>query len=136
FYPGRPILVTRNDYALQLFNGDVGTIVPDPERSGGLVAVFLGPGGAPRRIAPSRLPPHETVFATSVHKGQGSEFDAVAVLLPDQASSLVTRELLYTAITRARSRAEIYGSREVVADAVAHRSERASGLRDALWGSR
>jgi exodeoxyribonuclease V alpha subunit len=134
FYPGRPILVTRNDYALQLFNGDVGTIVADPERSGGMVAVFLGPGGAPRRIAPSRLPPHETVFATSVHKGQGSEFDAVAVLIPDQASPLITRELLYTAITRARSRAEVYGSREMVAYAVAHRSERASGLREALWG--
>ena len=133
FYPGRPILVTRNDYALQLFNGDVGTIIADPQRAGGAVAVFLGPDGAPRRIAPSRLPPHETVFATSVHKGQGSEFDAVAVLLPDQPSPLVTRELLYTAVTRARSRAEVYGSREVVAHAVAHRSERASGLRDALW---
>ena len=87
-----------------------------------------------RRIAPSRLPPHETVFATSVHKGQGSEFDAVAVVLPDQPSPLVTRELLYTAITRARTRAEVYGSREVIAHAVEHRNERASGLREALWG--
>jgi exodeoxyribonuclease V alpha subunit len=134
FYVGRPILITRNDYALRLFNGDVGTIAADTERPGGAVAVFLDPDGTPRRISPSRLPPHETVFATSVHKSQGSEFDAVAVLLPERPSPLVTRELLYTAVTRARTRAEVYGSRDVVAHAVAHRSERASGLREALWG--
>jgi exodeoxyribonuclease V alpha subunit len=133
FYAGRPILVTRNDYQLQLFNGDVGTIADDAERPGGRVAVFLAPDGTPRRIAPSRLPPHETVFAMSVHKSQGSEFDAVAVLLPEQPSPVVTRELLYTAVTRARQRATVYASAAVVAHAVTHRIARASGLRDALW---
>ncbi len=108
-------------------------IVDDRERPGTRLAVFIGPDGALRRVAPSRLPPHETVFAMSVHKSQGSEFDAVAVLLPAEPSPIVSRELLYTAVTRARERATVYGTREVVAYAVTHRSERASGLRDALW---
>ena len=69
----------------------------------------------------------------SVHKSQGSEFDAVAVLLPEQPSPIVSRELLYTAVTRARQQATVYASRAVIAHAVAQRSERASGLRDALW---
>ena len=133
FYVGRPILITRNDYQQQLFNGDVGTIADDRDRLGGRVAVFLGPDGSARHIAPSRLPPHETVFATSVHKSQGSEFDAVAVLLPEQPSPIVSRELLYTALTRARERATLYASAAVVVHAVGHHSERASGLRDALW---
>jgi exodeoxyribonuclease V alpha subunit len=133
FYAGRPILITRNDYQQQLFNGDVGTIVEDGARPGGHVAVFLGPDGHPRHVAPSRLPPHETVFAMSVHKSQGSEFDAVAVLLPEQPSPIVSRELLYTALTRARQRATLYAAAATVVHAVGHRSERASGLRDALW---
>lgn len=133
FYAGRPILITRNDYQLQLYNGDVGTIVDDPQRPGARVAVFVGGDGAERRIAPSRLPPHETVFAMSVHKSQGSEFDAVAVLLPAQPSPIVSRELLYTAVTRARRQATVHATHAVIAHAVAHRSERASGLRDALW---
>jgi exodeoxyribonuclease V alpha subunit len=133
FYVGRPILITRNDYQLQLYNGDVGTIVDDPERPGARVAVFVGHDGAARRITPSRLPPHETVFAMSVHKSQGSEFDAVAVLLPAQPSPIVSRELLYTAVTRARRQAGVHATRAVIAHAVVHRSERASGLRDALW---
>jgi exodeoxyribonuclease V alpha subunit len=133
-YAGRPILITRNDYQLELFNGDVGMIAEDSGRPGSTVAVFLGPDGAPRRLAPSRLPPYETVFAMSVHKSQGSEFDAVAVLLPDQPSPIVSRELLYTAVTRARERALISASRAVVEHVVTHRLERASGLRDALWG--
>lgn len=134
FYAGRPILITRNDYQLQLFNGDVGTIADDPDRPGVRVAVFLAPDGTARRIAPARLPPHETVFAMSAHKSQGSEFDAVAVLLPLQPSPIVSRELLYTAVTRARQRATVYATVEMVAHAVTHRTERASGLRDALWG--
>jgi exodeoxyribonuclease V alpha subunit len=132
-YDGRPILITRNDYQLDLFNGDVGTIVRDPQQAGAYLAAFLDPDGAPRYVAPSRLPPHDTVFAVSVHQSQGSEFDAVAVLLPEEPSPIVSRELLYTAVTRARERATLYASRAVVEHAVTHRIERASGLRDALW---
>jgi exodeoxyribonuclease V alpha subunit len=113
----------------------VGMIVEDSGRPGGIVAVFLDSDGVLRRVAPSRLPPHETVFAMSVHKSQGSEFDAVAVLLPDRPSPIVSRELLYTAVTRARERATISASRAVIEYAVARRLERASGLRDALWGT-
>jgi exodeoxyribonuclease V alpha subunit len=133
FYPGRPILITRNDYQLQLFNGDMGVIADDADRPGSRVAFFLAPDGTPRRFAPSRLPPHETAFAMSVHKSQGSEFDSVAVVLPEQPSPVVTRELLYTAITRARQRVTLFASAAMVAHAVTHRTERASGLREALW---
>jgi exodeoxyribonuclease V alpha subunit len=133
-YVGRPVMVTRNDYQVGLFNGDVGLIVADERRERGRVAVFLSSQGLPRRLSPSRLPPHETVFAMSVHKSQGSEFDEVAVLLPDRVSPVVSRELLYTAVTRARGRVTVYATRDIVAQAVARPIERASGLRDALWG--
>ena len=135
WYVGRPILVTQNDYQLRLFNGDVGIIAAasddEPTRRH---AVFVAPDGSERRLSPARLPPHETVFAMSVHKSQGSEFDAVAVLLPPEPSPVVSRELLYTAVTRARRRATIIGPRPVVEHAVRHAIARASGLRDALWG--
>jgi exodeoxyribonuclease V alpha subunit len=133
-YVGRPVLVTRNDYQIGLFNGDVGIIVDDPERAGGKLALFLGAAESVRRLSPSRLPPHETVFAMSVHKSQGSEFDEVAVVLPQRISPVVTRELLYTAVTRARHTVTVYGSREMVEHAITHRIERGSGLRDRLWG--
>jgi exodeoxyribonuclease V alpha subunit len=128
-YDGRPIIVTRNDYQLQLFNGDVGTIVEEGDRK---LAFFLAPDGTPRRLSPARLPPHETVFAMTVHKSQGSEFDRVAVLLGDEPTPLLTRELLDTAVTRARQAVTLHGTADVVAHAVRRRTERASGLRDAL----
>jgi exodeoxyribonuclease V alpha subunit len=125
----RPILVTQIDYPLRLFNGDVGIIAAasadEPTRRH---AVFVAPDGSERRLSPARLPPHETVFAMSVHKSQGSEFDAVAVLLPPEPSPVVSRELLYTAVTRARRRATIIGPRTVVEHAVRHAIARASGL--------
>lgn len=133
WYVGRPILVTRNDYHLQLFNGDVGIIAAadgDPSRR---LAVFINADGSERRLSPARLPPHETVFAMSVHKSQGSEFDAVAVVLPPEPSPVVSRELLYTAITRARRQATIIAPRAVVDHGVTHAIARASGLRDRLW---
>ncbi|MGH7785643.1 MAG: exodeoxyribonuclease V subunit alpha [Candidatus Binatia bacterium] len=134
FYVGRPIMVTRNDYQLKLFNGDVGVIVDDAQRDGGRAAYFPTAEADGRRISPARLPPCDTVFAMTVHKSQGSEFDAVAVLLPDGDSPVVTRELLYTAVTRARRHVTLIATRETVARAVRQRVERASGLRDALWG--
>jgi len=132
-YVGRPIMVTRNDYQLNLFNGDVGLIAPDPEQADRKLALFPGEQGQLRRLSPSRLPPHETVYAMSVHKSQGSEFDEVAVVLPRKPSPVLSRELLYTAVTRARRAVTIHGSREVFAHAVTRRIERASGLREALW---
>jgi exodeoxyribonuclease V alpha subunit len=131
-YLGRPVIVTRNDYQLQLFNGDVGTIV---EQDGKRLAFFVAPDGTPRLLSPARLPPHETVFAMTVHKSQGSEFDDVAVLLGDRPSPLLSRELLYTAVTRARRRVTLHTTAEVVAAAIARPTERASGLCDALRGA-
>ena len=132
WYDGRPILVTSNDHQLGLFNGDVGVVCRGGD--GRLRAWFAGGDGALRSFAPSRLPAVETVFAMTVHKSQGSEFDRVGLLVPRQLSSLLTRELLYTAVTRARERVTLFGAARVVADAIGKRIERASGLRDALWG--
>ena len=133
-FPGRPVMVTRNDYAVGLFNGDVGLELAGPADSG-VRAFFPGEGGALRALSPGRLPQHETVWAMSVHKSQGSEVDEVAVLLPVAPSRVLSRELLYTAVTRARERVVVYATPEIVRYAVEHRVERASGLRDALWGT-
>ncbi len=129
-YPGQPLLVTRNDYEAGLFNGDVGMIEDEGE---GLRAFFVAPDGTWRALAPARLPAHETVFAMTVHKSQGSELDEVAVVLPPEPSPVVTRELLYTAVTRARRRVTVHATPDVIAAAVRTRVRRASGLRDRLW---
>ncbi len=94
---------------------------------------FPAAGGAPRKLLPARLPTHETVFAMTVHKSQGSEFDEVLVLLPDRDSPVLTRELIYTGITRARRKVIVWGREDVLRTAVGRRVQRSSGLRDALW---
>ena len=129
-YGGRPILVERNDYALGLFNGDLGVIraLEDGRRE----AVFAAAAGW-RGIAPARLPAHTTVFAMTVHKSQGSELDDVALVLPEVTSPVLSRELLYTAVTRARRGVTVYGRDEVWADGVRRRIRRGSGLRPLLW---
>lgn len=134
WYPGRPVLVTVNDYGLRLFNGDTGAAIALPATSGGEAPVRVAfPGSAgPRLISPHQLPRVETVFAMTVHKSQGSEFDDVYVLLPAATSRLLTRELLYTALTRARRRVTVVGSEEAVRLAVTRPIARASGLMDRL----
>ena len=89
-----------------------------------------------RQILPARLPEHETVFAMTIHKSQGSEFENVLMLLPDSDNRILTRELVYTGLTRARKRVEIWGTDEVFQNAVSRRIERDSGLRDELWNSK
>ncbi len=133
WYEGRPVMITRNDYTLNLFNGDVGIVLRDPE-TGDHRVFFPLSGGEYRKIHPVRLPEHETVFAVTVHKSQGSEFDSVSLVLPDRDTPVLTRELLYTGITRARDNVEISGTLDVFKMAVSRRIERTSGLRDALWG--
>lgn len=133
-YAGRPLLVTRNDYALQLFNGDVGVIVAEEDDPSRRRAVFRTAEGSLRRLSAARLPPHETVYAMSIHKSQGSEFDEIAVLLGEPESPLLSRELLYTAITRARRRVRLHASAAAIAAAVRRPIERSSGLRSALGG--
>jgi len=134
WYPGRPVLITSNDYNLRLFNGDVGIVLPDPGANNDLRVFFPAADGTMRRFHPIRLPEHETVYAMTVHKSQGSEFDGLLLLLPDRESPVLTRELIYTAITRARERVEIWGTERVFRTAISRRIERTSGLRDALWG--
>jgi exodeoxyribonuclease V alpha subunit len=135
WYRGRPVMITANDYNLKLFNGDVGVVFPDPE-SGGIPRVFFpAPGGMVRKISPVRLPPHETAYAMTIHKSQGSEFDRVLMLLPGHDSEVLTRELIYTGVTRAKAEVEIWGDEEIFVTAVARRITRKSGLRGALWDS-
>jgi exodeoxyribonuclease V alpha subunit len=135
WYAGRPILVTRNDYELGLYNGDVGVILPDPEVNGELRAFFPAPEDGLRRFHPRRLPEHETAFAITVHKSQGSEFDRVLLILPDRDTPVLTRELLYTAVTRARRHVEVWSTETVFRTAVSRHVERYSGLRAALWAT-
>jgi exodeoxyribonuclease V alpha subunit len=129
WYVGRPVLVTRNDYQIGVLNGDVGVAVAD---AGGLAVVFPKGEGV-RRLAPTRLEHVETVHAMTIHKAQGSEFDGVVVVLPPPGSPILTRELLYTAVTRARRSLTVVGTEAAVRAAVARRVQRASGLRAALW---
>jgi exodeoxyribonuclease V alpha subunit len=128
FYDGRPVLITHNDYQLGLFNGDVGVVC----RNGTRVRVAFAASQEVRWIDPGRLPSHETVFAMTVHKSQGSEFDRVALLLPSAVSPILTRELVYTGLSRARERIDVYGSAHVLREAIGRRIERASGLRELL----
>jgi exodeoxyribonuclease V alpha subunit len=130
WFAGRPVMVRANDYLQNLFNGDVGLALPDA--TGALRVWFPAAGGGLRGIAPARLPPHETAFATTVHKAQGSEFDDVLLLLPAQPSRVVTRELLYTAVTRARRRATIAAGSAALEAAIATPTRRDSGLIDRL----
>ncbi|MDG4555900.1 MAG: exodeoxyribonuclease V subunit alpha [Candidatus Contendobacter sp.] len=133
WYPGRPVMIVRNDYNLRLFNGDIGITLPDPDDPERMRVFFLGSDGALRGFAPARLPEHETVYAMTVHKSQGSEFDQIVMVTPNAPSPVLSRELVYTALTRARQRAAFHGLPEVLAGAVERRLRRSSGLRDRLW---
>ncbi len=135
FFHGRPVMVSRNDYTKQLYNGDTGICLRDRENEGQL-RVFFADGDSIRKMLPLRLPTHETVFAMTVHKSQGSEFDHLLLILPDRPSRVMSRELLYTAVTRARKSVEIIGTREAFRQAVNTRIERKSGLVKRLWQSK
>ena len=126
WYPGRPVIVRRNDYVLQLYNGDIGLALPDAD--GQLRVWFPDEAHGMRAIAPARLPAHDTCFAMTVHQAQGSEFDEVALVLPTQASALLTRELVYTGLTRARQRVQVHAAAEALRVAIGRQANRRSGL--------
>jgi exodeoxyribonuclease V alpha subunit len=127
FYPHRPVIVTRNNYELGLMNGDIGIVRPDAD--GRLRVWFEDPEGGIRSVVPAFLSNCETVFAMTIHKSQGSEFDKVLVVLPEGTDNpLLTRELLYTGVTRAREEVVIQGSRETLKKAVASQVMRISGI--------
>jgi exodeoxyribonuclease V alpha subunit len=129
-YLGRPVLVTANDYTLGVYNGDTGVVVATP--TGRRVAVATSAGALD--LAPSRLGDVETLHAMTIHKSQGGQADVVTVLLPDEESRLLTRELFYTAVTRARTKVRVIGPEAAVRAAIARRAQRASGLRVRLAG--
>jgi exodeoxyribonuclease V alpha subunit len=131
WYVGRPLLVTENDYGLRLYNGDTGVVVAS---GAGRVSAAFERHGDVVEFSPTRLAAVDTVYAMTVHKSQGSQFDTAAVLLPEPTSPILTRELLYTAVTRAREELILVGSEESVRAAVERPVARASGLRDRLWG--
>ncbi len=147
WYPGRPVMVTQNDYSLGLMNGDIGIVLEtdnngpkDHERKNPPETlqrvVFPMADGSIKQVLPSRLGPVETVYAMTVHKSQGSEFDHTALVMPDTMSPVLTRELIYTGITRARSFFTLAGrSTSLLAAAVEQRTHRASGLGDLLFQS-
>ncbi len=135
WYVGRPVLIGRNDYNLHLFNGDVGIFLPDIFAGADARVFFPGQEGNYRSFHPLRLPEHETVYAMTVHKSQGSEFNKVMFLLPERDSPVLTRELVYTAITRAKQEVSVWGSESIFKTAVSRSTRRMSGLSDALWRS-
>lgn len=130
WYLGRPIMITRNDPVLGLSNGDIGMTLAD--QAGGLSVWFRHSDGKLQSVHPSRLPSHETSWAMTVHKSQGSEFVHTALVLPLSYSPILTRELLYTAITRARKQLSLYGDPAVILQAVTQRTQRRSGLTERL----
>ncbi len=131
WYPGRPLLVTENDYGLRLYNGDAGVVVATGP---GKVAAAFERRGEPVKFAPSRLQAIETVYAMTVHKSQGSQFGTAAVLLPPPTSQILTRELFYTAVTRAREQLILAATEETIRAAIARPVARASGLGRRLGG--
>ncbi len=130
-YHKKPVLITRNDYRRMLFNGDTGVLFRDNNE---ISAFFPGPDRGLRKISAGMIPEHETSFAMTIHKSQGSEFDTLLLIIPPFSSPLLSRELLYTGLTRARKEVEIWGSRDVLSAAIDNPVRRSSGLRESLWG--
>lgn len=129
WYVGRPVIVRANDYALRLFNGDIGLCLPTPD---GLRVFFESAPGQYRQLAPGRLPVHEPAWAMTVHQSQGSEFDEVLLVLPEAMTAVLNRPLVYTAVTRARSRFALCGGDAVLASALEALPRRESGLVEKL----
>ena len=129
WYEGRPIIVTANDYQNELWNGDLGVA---SRGSDGKLAVWFASGNGPRRIAITRLPPHETAWAMTVHKAQGSEFDEVLLVMPDRPGPLWQASLVYTGVTRARRRAIVCADLEQLGPCLQRWPQRSSGLVDGL----
>jgi exodeoxyribonuclease V alpha subunit len=130
WYLGRPLIVTENDYSLDLFNGDIGVVVKGAVRP--MEAAFRR-GADVLPVSTARLAAVDTVYAMTVHKSQGSQFNVVAFVLPSADSRILTRELLYTAVTRARERLILVGTEDLIRSAIGRPITRASGLRRALW---
>lgn len=133
FFAGRLVLVNENSYRHQLFNGDIGVVWPDEF---GEMRVWFDAQGGPRAWLPAALPAHESAFALTVHKSQGSEFERVFFALPEQGARVVSRELLYTGLTRCRREVMLWASERVLRDGISRKAQRWSGLAQRLQGRR
>ncbi|USD64719.1 exodeoxyribonuclease V subunit alpha [Vibrio sp. SCSIO 43136] len=135
WYHGKPVMVTRNDPALGLFNGDIGLCLLDSSDPLPRLRVYFElPDGTIKRVLPSRVPEHETAYAMTIHKSQGSEFEHAIMVLPAKPSPILTRELVYTGVTRAKKQLDLFGSDEVLRRAVRLKTQRSSGLAQQLRG--
>ena len=132
YHGGEPVIIVRNDYNVGLFNGDLGIVLPDAT-SGELRVFFRGEGSDVLNFAPGRLPAHQPAFALTVHKSQGSEFRDALVILPERDAPVLTRELLYTGVTRVRETVEVWATEHILRQTIERKIERSSGLRDRLW---
>ena len=132
WYPGRPVMVIQNNPALHLYNGDIGICLPDEGNSGILSVHFQRPDGSIKKYLPARLPACETVFAMTIHKSQGSEFDEVLIVLPETPNPVLSKELLYTAISRAKHRVLLASTENILNFAIGRKLQRVSGLADKL----
>lgn len=128
YYAGRPLMITRNSYSAGLFNGDIGVVSED-----GMTVSFNLEGNEKRHVPIMRVPEHETAFSMTIHKSQGSEFDTVLVVLPSRWNRVMTRELLYTAVTRARKKVIISAAEDIIVRITESPINRSTGLRDRLW---
>ncbi|MEQ1546466.1 exodeoxyribonuclease V subunit alpha [Methyloglobulus sp.] len=128
WYPGRPVMILQNNPTLHLYNGDIGICLPDHEQNDNLMVFFQRADGAVKKHLPARMPTCETVFAMTVHKSQGSEFEEVLIVLPETVNPVLSKELLYTAITRARKKINIVAEESVFTATINRKMERITGL--------
>ena len=132
WYIGRPVMITQNDAVLRLYNGDIGLCMPDADNNGQLMVFFILPDGSIKKYLPARLPYCETVFAMTIHKSQGSEFNEVLLVLPEVINPILTKELIYTGITRAKETLKILTNQAVFLETIERKVERYSGLADRI----
>lgn len=133
WYVGRPVMISQNDSALGLHNGDIGICLLDESETTPRLRVFFEmPDGRIKGVLPSRVPKHELAFAMTIHKSQGSEFTHTVMLLPNKMNQILTRELIYTGVTRAKSRLDLFANPAILAQGVSIKTLRSSGLSDKL----
>ena len=136
WYPGRPIIITRNDYELDLYNGDIGITVKNPGSSEALQVGFPSRGESEktyRYISTAQLSSYRSAWALTVHKSQGSEFNKVLLMLPDQSSPILTRELIYTALTRSKKTFSVWGKKSILGEAISRNIQRTGALGQRIW---
>jgi exodeoxyribonuclease V alpha subunit len=132
WYAGRPVMMLQNNPALHLYNGDVGICLPDTDLHNELMVFFQRPDGSVKKYPPSRLPHCETAFALTIHKSQGSEFAEVLIVLPETINSVLSKELIYTGITRAKAAVKLVAKASVFAAALENQVQRSTGLAEKL----